>query len=154
MYQRNTVPAPYVQTHASVCELIKKNPNYKPEISDKDLMALVMQDGVALHAPRKTALAISHYGEGESYTYFQLRFATKHYGPDADSPPCWMVDANHMIGVSKQDGSMKSFMYADKNTFIAKPDNIDLCKRFLVHECLHPLAAEQNSNTVEKRMAK
>jgi hypothetical protein len=127
----------------AACQQIESNPNYRPGITDGDLLNLVADtEGRSRYVPAKIALAIQPLNIANpsiSDNKFTRVYAIKVALINNEvSPPQWQVNESAVILIKYG----KYFLHKKKNVQIGdftKPMTTLTVEQFLNYECLHPM---------------
>lgn len=136
----------------SACEKIEFDPNYRPDISNEQLLKLVVDgEGNSRHTPRKEALAIQRFNFpinaniDSGGMVYQVKIAKKGPIDDDSDIPVWHINDSVLILVNKKG----NYSFHDKKNVLAVKPSFDSplghlnIHNFLGRECLHYQTEEQ-----------
>lgn len=118
------------------CQMIEANENFKSDCTPKQLLDLVVKDGVSIYTPRKHALAITNSEEncelGRLYKVLMTSYGSDDLYPASTLTP-WRVESLKLL---VDFSGTTSFYSSDSKDFSEPLKNIDLAWA-LNHPCLH-----------------
>ncbi|MBN9231420.1 MAG: hypothetical protein J0I93_11285 [Legionella sp.] len=145
--------SPWLKNFISACNKIESDPNYQPDITNEDLLLLVVdENGNARHVPRRSALAIQpmnlipRASDGNSMgVFYQIKIAKKGYIDDSEYP-VWHIDDSAVILINKKGEISLHYSEKAKNGNFSSPLSYLSIDDFLNGPCLH--YSEENNNKI------